>query len=477
MDTILTRRWTALAASLENVPAFWAVYALILVETVGEGVLAIPIAVAKIGPLAGIGVLIVIGVVNMITIASIAEASARNGSIRYGGAYLGRVVQDYLGSTGTFVLVLGVTAIQLLALISYYVGFSTTMAEATRMPAAAWAAAIFLVCFYFLRKGSFASTTALVLLIGGINVGTILLLSLLSIPHIQLGNILHTSVSFSVAKAFDPSLLQLVFGVISSAYLGHLGVANSAQVALRRDTSAQSLIWGSVAAQATLILIYCLWVIVVNGAVTSSVLANQSGTALVPLASQIGPLSYVLGSLLIFLGIGVASIVTALGLFCLVREWLPKSLFASVDPPPAAGSHRDRSIRSAWAFLAVCESCPRRFRLRGMAVADRTAVVYHSSEFSWRPGRAAHCRSISCSSARGQPSKGRQTDAMVSWVAGKSPRDSWYLRGVCDQPLCSRIFHLARPGRTFCGSRRRHWSARNAGHPDSTGRIRFSIGH
>lgn len=85
MDTILTRGWRGLAVSLENVPVFWAVYALVLVETVCEGVLAIPIAITKIGPLAGVGVLILTGVVNMITIASIAEASARNGSIRYGG--------------------------------------------------------------------------------------------------------------------------------------------------------------------------------------------------------------------------------------------------------------------------------------------------------------------------------------------------------------------------------------------------------
>jgi mannose/fructose/N-acetylgalactosamine-specific phosphotransferase system component IID len=51
-----------------------------------RGVLAIPIAVTKIGPLAGVGVLMVIGIVNAITIVSIAEASARNGSIRYGAA-------------------------------------------------------------------------------------------------------------------------------------------------------------------------------------------------------------------------------------------------------------------------------------------------------------------------------------------------------------------------------------------------------
>ena len=86
MDSVLARRWGVLSAGFERLPPFWAVYGLVLVETMGEGVLAIPIAVAKIGPLAGVGVLIVIGLVNMVTIAALAEASARNGSIRYGEA-------------------------------------------------------------------------------------------------------------------------------------------------------------------------------------------------------------------------------------------------------------------------------------------------------------------------------------------------------------------------------------------------------
>ncbi len=322
-------RWLkALNLRLEKLPPFWAVYAFILVETVGEGILAIPIAVAKIGPLAGIVVLIIIGIVNMITIAALAEASARSGSIRYGDAYLGRLVHDYLGSTGTVVLALSVAAIQLLALISYFVGFSATMAEATNIPSPAWAAAIFIVCFYFLRKGAFASTIAVVLITGTLNVGIILLLSLLTIPHIRVENFLNAGVSHAGFAAFEPSLFQLVFGVIFSAYLGHLGVANSAQIALRKDTSARSLVWGSLAAQGSLMLIYCLWVFVVNGAISPSLLAREAGTVLVPLASRIGYPSYLLGSVVMVLGIGVASIVTALGLFYLIREWLPRAIEA-----------------------------------------------------------------------------------------------------------------------------------------------------
>ena len=406
MHDLLARRWKFLALRCENVPAFWAVYALILVETIGEGVLAIPIAVAKIGPLAGVGILIVIGVVNTLTILSLAEASARNGSVRYGVAYLGRVVQDYLGRTWAFVVVIAVTVIQVLALVSDYVGFSTTMAEATHLPAAVWAGAIFLVCFYFLRKGSFASATGVVFLIGGLNVATILALLVMTIPHVDLEKVLYTEFSLGGAKAFDPSWLQLGLGVIFSAYLGHLGVVNSAQFALRRDSSARSLVWGSIAAQVSLIIIYSLWVVAVNGTIDPSVLAAQSGTALVPLASQLGPLIYVLGSALIFLGIGVGSIVTALG-------FLPGQRMAAEDfsgddlaSTRREASSRERPLSPALAILVGRHSGHRHFWLRGMAPCDGKAVVYESLELSWSSGRSAHCRSISSSSPCRQPGEG-----------------------------------------------------------------------
>src|SRR5215208_4638403 len=89
--------WAALAGWLENLPPFWTAYALTLTETVGVSILALPIAVARIGPLASVAILIVLGVVNMLTIAFISEAVSRSGTIRYGSAYIGRVVDDYLG--------------------------------------------------------------------------------------------------------------------------------------------------------------------------------------------------------------------------------------------------------------------------------------------------------------------------------------------------------------------------------------------
>ena len=117
--------------------------------------------------------------------------------------------------------------------------------------------------------------------------------------------------------------MGLVFGVILVAYNGHLSVSNGARVVLTRDPSSRSLIRGTAAAQATAIFVYCLFVLAINGAVAPEVLAGEFGTALDPLAAEVGAIIYVLGTVFVLLGMGMGSIHVSLALFNLTREWLP----------------------------------------------------------------------------------------------------------------------------------------------------------
>ena len=315
--------WAALAGWLESLPPFWTAFALTLTETVGAGILALPIALASVGPLAGVLLLVVLGLVNVLTVASMAEAVARSGTIRYGRAFIGRAVADYLGNIGSLIITLGLAALNFLCLLAYYTGFSTTLEDATRVPAEVWTAVLFLIGLYFLRRESLNATVASALLVGATNIGLILLLSLLAFTHVRAENLLYVNVPFLGGRPFDPSILQLVFGVVLAAYFGHQSLGNCARVVLRRDPSARSLIWGSMAGTATAMGLYCIWVLAVNGAIAPQVLAGLSGTALAPLAAQVGPSVHVLGSVFVILGMGMASILMSLGLFNLVRERLP----------------------------------------------------------------------------------------------------------------------------------------------------------
>jgi hypothetical protein len=161
--------------------------------------------------------------------------------------------------------------------------------------------------------------------IGVINIALILTLSLLALTHLKLEHLLYVNVPLLGGRPFDASMLQLIFGVVLLAYFGHLSVNNCARDVLRRDPSARSLVWGAVAAQVVAMALYCLWTVAVNGAIAPQALAAQSGTALAPLAAELGPVVHVLGSLLVILGMGMGVVHSSWPLFNLVRERLPWS--------------------------------------------------------------------------------------------------------------------------------------------------------
>jgi amino acid permease len=333
LDTIYTRRvgllkwmgwrWNKLSGWLEHLPPFWTAYALTFTEIVGASILALPIALAGVGPLAGVVFLFVMGVINVLTIASMAEAVTRSGSIRYQGSYLGRLVQDYLGRPGSILLTTMVVTICVIALLAFYLGFSLTLAGATSIRAEVWAGLLFLLGIYFVRRKNLHATISSALLVGAINLGLILILSVLALGHVRGENLLYVHVPFLNGRPFEPALLGLIFGVAFASYFGHFSVSSCARTVLQRDPGGRSLLWGCIAAQASAMVLYILWVIAVNGAIAPETLTGFSGTALTLLANVAGPAVNVFGTILAILAMGMASIHISLALFFTVREWIP----------------------------------------------------------------------------------------------------------------------------------------------------------
>jgi Tryptophan/tyrosine permease family len=256
---------------VEHLPSFWTAYALTFTETVGAGILALPIALAGLGPLPGIGILLVIGFINMLTIAAMAEAVTRNGAIRYQGSYLGRLVRDYLGRPGSWLLTIILVIDGFLTLFAYYFGFSLTLATMTPVPAEVWVGVLFLLGCFFVRRNTLHATIASALLVGAITLSLILLLCGLALPHLQLHYLLYVHVPFLNGQPFEAA-----------------------------------------------------WVVAINGAIAPQTLIGFTGTALTPLANLVGPVAIILGSILVILAMGMASIHISLALFFTVREWVPE---------------------------------------------------------------------------------------------------------------------------------------------------------
>ncbi|MBN1285740.1 MAG: hypothetical protein JXB47_10105 [Anaerolineae bacterium] len=313
--------WNALAKRLMNMPPFWTAFALTLTETVGAGILALPIALAGVGPLAGLALIVILGLVNVFTIALIAESLARSGTVRLGGGFIGSVVGDYLGSIGSVVLSMGVLLICVIALIAYLIGFGSTLEDATSLPAELWVLLLFGVQFYFLRRESLGATVASALVVGLTNIVLVLLLSALALPYVKPEYL--TYGPFREGFVFDASILRLIFGVLLAAFFGHLSISNCAHTVLQQNGGARALIWGSASGIGVAVLLYGVWTVCVNGAVAPEILGAEAGTALTPLAAVAGPVVHLLGGIFVVLAMGMASIHFSLGLFNLTREWLP----------------------------------------------------------------------------------------------------------------------------------------------------------
>lgn len=316
-------RWTRMAKGLENLPPFWFAYALTLTETVGASILALPIAFATLGPLPGVVILVVLGLVNVLTVSLMAESVVRTGPMRYGNAFLGRFVDSCLGGRAS-IPVSGLLAVSaFIGIPTYSIGVGRTLEGTTSVPAAVWVSLLFAGTLWILRRGSLQATVAAALAIGAVNLVLILGLSGLALAHVQTANLRHAEVPFLDGRPFDASVVAVVFGVVLMAYFGHLSAITCSSLVLDRDPSGRSLIAGCAAAQATALVLYCLFVVAVNGAVGAEALAGLDGTVIAPLANVAGPGADVIGSVFVVLALGLGPIIDSLTLFWLAQERLP----------------------------------------------------------------------------------------------------------------------------------------------------------
>src|SRR5215813_11634126 len=334
--TLIERlRWisTSLAKSLDSLPPFWMTFTLVLTLSLPQATLALPIATAAVGPLAAIALLLFFGVINLLTMACMAEAFARNGSIRYGSAFTGRVVSDYVGEAGSRLLVLATAVRLFLGLVACYYGLSMTMAGLTAIHPTVWAALLFLLALYFLAGKSLNFSTSLSALLGAVSISLIFVIGLAASTHIQWANVSYVHVHLTGGKPFERTVLQLILGIVIGSYLAHAYLTQCAKVVLPRDPGGASLIWGTAAASVATTVLLCGWVLAVNGAVSPVALAAETNTVLAPLAREIGPQVNILGFFLIILLLGLGFIRQSTVLFNLARERIPIRVQSTVVLP------------------------------------------------------------------------------------------------------------------------------------------------
>ncbi|MGL6341620.1 MAG: hypothetical protein ACRC80_21050, partial [Waterburya sp.] len=235
------------------------------------------------------------------------------------------------------ILSLAVAIRVFLIALACYVGLSATMANFTPIPASIWAALLFAIGIYLLSRQSLKFTVAIMVLLAGINVVLLLGLSLLAFTHIEINNLFYLNLPWLNSDTFQMPLIQQVFGVSLMLYFGHVYVGECAKLVLPKDHSASSLIKGSIAGTIVLTVLFCIWILAINGAIAPSLLATQSGTVLEPLAQQIGSIATVAGSILVIFLLGMAWIRSSNLLFNITQEWIPHRRQTQVRLPYRKG--------------------------------------------------------------------------------------------------------------------------------------------
>ncbi|HYN37228.1 MAG TPA: aromatic amino acid transport family protein [Actinomycetota bacterium] len=311
-----------LVRRFEELPPFWTAYALALTEAVGAGILALPIALAGIGPLPGVIFLVVAGVLNLLTMGGLVEAITRTGRMRYGSAFFGRLAGGLLGRSGTGAITGTLFVFNVVIFLTYLIAFAAPLADATHLDPAVWVGALFVVNLIFLRR-DLNATVASALVIGTVNVLLILIISIFALTHVDMGNLSFARIPLVGSDPANVAAIGLAFGVVIMAFFGHTSVGLVAKLVLEREPSGKALLRGSMAAMATVIVLYCFAVIAIQGAVSAPELADQRGTALEPLAQTVGPAITFFGAIYVVLAVGLVSIYTSLGMANQVREWLP----------------------------------------------------------------------------------------------------------------------------------------------------------
>ncbi len=319
-------RWalSRFSARSDRLPPFWIAFFLALTETLGEGILSVPLALAGLGPLPGVILLLVLGGVNLITMGAMAETVIRNGSMRYGAAYFARLVTELIGRVPASVLGIVFALDGILAFWFYFLGFGSVLAGATGIPMGIWIAALFAINVFMLRNETLDDTIASAIVIGTASLALVVAITAIALVNVVPANLAYANIPFVSGQPIDASIVGLVFGIILMAFFGHTSAANSAKLLLTVEPSGRSLLWGNLLAMTVVIVLYCIASVAILGVVGPAPLLDTNGTAITPLADALGPAVNVMSVIYVVLAIGIGSLYVTLGTYNQVVELLPR---------------------------------------------------------------------------------------------------------------------------------------------------------
>lgn len=283
---------------------------LIIGLSLPQGLLALPIAVAEVGLVPGLLIVLAIGACNVVTVAWTAKHVARYFTQRGTVPSLARLADERLGNWGRLLTLGSSLILFFLALLASVVGLARNLEGLSHLPAPLWGA----ICGLALLVCALGKTTLnsrLMFRLGLLNLG--LLVALISLM------LRNTKPSDTIVAAGGSPLVMV--GVSLMLFFAPMLVTPAAQQQLVRGVSPRVFVYGSAAGAAGSALLFALWAWAVWGVVGTAGLAGSAGTILTSL-NIIIPEGHLLTILLGLLLLGMTGLRCALMLKTIVEEQL-----------------------------------------------------------------------------------------------------------------------------------------------------------
>jgi hypothetical protein len=300
-------RWAVhgLVTSLDRLPPFWLTVVLTVTVSLPVSLLGLPVAATAMGPLPALALLALVGLLMSIAMAGLGEGIARSGGVRYRHAFLGGMATALIGNRASLVFTTTGGVRSGLGLLAGWIGLSITVAEVTHTPRGLWAGVILAAVILLLARGSTLALST-VALVGVLTTVLVVLVALVALLHAGPGDLSHADVPLGDGNEALDKTVGAALGVILMQYIGSVYLVGIQRQAAERDPDASTLAAGAFVGTVIVTVIVGFWLVGVSAAVPAADLAGTKGTAIGPLADQVGPAMGVLGGIASVLLLGMS---------------------------------------------------------------------------------------------------------------------------------------------------------------------------
>lgn len=302
-----------------------ATFGVTVVAVVGGSVIALPVAMARLGAVPAGIVMIAMGAINMIAISALAGAAVRSSSVAAGRGRFSYLVSSHLGQTSGRIVGAASSVLWFGIMVVYLLGFGGTLAEVVGGDSALWSLGLGVVLVTVVATNARRLFVTAASSIATINVVLLLILIALCLAHFRWDLFSH----FGPPDDFvdDRSVLgtlDLVFGTALFVFAGFTALFSVGPEVLRADPSGRSLVRGCQYGMAAAIVVNAGWVVAVLSAVPADAFLQPGSIGVGSISEVIGGPFRVMATVVVVLGFGVGSINAGFAAADVVAERLPE---------------------------------------------------------------------------------------------------------------------------------------------------------